>query len=92
MSIKINNEEYPECFFRNIFDGLCAEYQSTSFEKKKEILNMLVENKYPLKIVVLKMYEACQEANKDIKFTHIVFGLADLLEEYVKKCNKNDKN
>ena len=29
MSIKINGEEYPECFFRNIFDGLCTEYQNT---------------------------------------------------------------
>ena len=66
MAIKINNEEIPECFYRIIFDGLSHEFQSTPLEKKKEILEELVKNKYPLKILALKMYEACQETNKDI--------------------------
>jgi len=89
MAIKINNEEISECFYRTIFDGLSHEFQSTPLEKKKEILEELVKNKYPLKILALKMYEACEQANKDIKFSHIVFGLADLLEEIVRDGMEN---
>jgi len=85
MSIKINNEEIGECFYRVIFDGLSSEYKSMPLEKKEKILKELVENKITLKFLAFKMYEACEEANKDIKFSHIVFGLADLLEEIVKK-------
>ena len=88
MAIKINNEEIPECFYRVIFDGLSYEYKSTPLKKKKEILEGLVKNNYPLKILALKMYEACEQANKDIKFSHIVFGLADLLEEIVREGMK----
>ena len=91
MAIKINNEEIPECFYRVIFDGLSHEYQSTPLEKKKEILENLVKNEYPLKILAIKMFEACQEANKDIKFIHIVFGLADLLEEIMKDMMEKEQ-
>ncbi len=86
MVIKINNEEVNECFYRVIFDGLCAEYDFTSFEKKEQILEELIKNKIPLKVLAIKMLEFCNnEANKDIKMIHIVFGLADLLEEFVKR-------
>jgi len=85
MSIKINNEEIGEYFYRVIFDGLSSEYKSMPLEKKEKILKELVENKIPLKILAFKMYKACEEANKDIKFSHIVWRLADLLEEIVKK-------
>ena len=62
-----------------IFDGLSSEYKSMHLEEKEKILKELVENKMPLKILAFKMYDACEEANKDIKFSHIVWGLADLL-------------
>jgi len=86
MSIKINNEEISECFYRVIFDGLSQEFKTASFEEKEKILKELVENKIPLKILALKMLDYCNnEANKDIKMSHIVFGVLDLLEEFIKK-------
>jgi len=36
MSIKINNEEIGECFYRVIFDGLSFEYKSMPLEKKRK--------------------------------------------------------
>ena len=86
MSIKINNEEISECFYRIIFDGLSQEFKTTSFEEKEKILKELVENKVSLKILALKMLDYCNnKANKDIKMSHIVFGVLDLLEEFIKK-------
>jgi hypothetical protein len=86
MAIKINNKKIDECFYRAIFDGLSAEYKSMSFEKKEKILKELVKNKIPLKVLAIKMLEICNnEENKDIKMVDIVFGLADLLEEFVKR-------
>jgi hypothetical protein len=88
MAIKINNEEISECFYRAIFDGLCAEYKSTPLEEKEKILEELIKNKIPLKVLALKMLDYCNnEANKDIKMVDIVFGLADLLEEIIKRKN-----
>jgi len=93
MAIKINNEEIGECFYRVIFDGLCSEYKTTSLEKKEKILQELIENKISLKILALEMLDFCNnEAYKDIKMSHIVFGLADLLEEIIKKYKTNDEN
>jgi hypothetical protein len=45
-----------------------------------------LKNKIPLKVLALKMLDYCNnEANKEIKMSHIVFGLSDLLEEFVKR-------
>jgi len=51
MSIKINNEEIGECFYRVIFDGLSSEYKSMPLEKKEKILKAKV--KYRVWIYIL---------------------------------------
>jgi len=83
--IKINNEEFSECLFRVIFDGLSSEYQSTPIEEKIKLLQRMVDNGLSLKIVALKMLEFCNNnANKNIKLIDIVFGLSDLIEGILK--------
>jgi hypothetical protein len=86
-----NNKEINECFYRRIFDGFCAEYEFTSFEEKEKILEELVKNNVSLKLLAVKMIDFCNnKANKNIKMSHVVFGLADLLEEFVRrKINDN---
>jgi hypothetical protein len=83
--IKIDNEEFSECFFRVLFDGLSSEYQSTPIEEKIKLLQKMVDNGLSLKIVALKMHDFCNnKAKKDIRLIDIIFGLSDLIEGILK--------